>query len=140
MNLFIFAQLLQIGTFDWKHLGWAFAVFSGFGVKVAYEVSEKIKRKEKVTRWYWFGNVCSIFITFVVGYHSRAIIETYTGNADAQAGLYAIVGAVGFEVFKIFYRIATNKRFWEQLIGIVMNRSVNSITKSNPTDEPTDSI
>lgn len=139
MNYFAFVFFMQVTTIEWKSLGWAFAIFSGFGVKIAYEVSEKIKRKESITKWYWLGNVCSLFITFVVGYYSRPVIESYTHNADAQAGLYAVVGSVGFELFKIFYRIVTNKKLWEQLVGIMMNRVAAAPAQNNntPADEPT---
>jgi hypothetical protein len=134
-----FLPLLQLSVTDLRSFGWAFAIFSGFGVKIAYEISERMKHNQPFTQTYWIGNGCAIFITYVVGFYSRALITHFSDSSDVQAGLFAIVGAVGFELFKIFYRIVTNRKLWEQFVGVLMNRYAASPyqqPQNQPANEP----
>lgn len=128
---------LQASSLDWKSLGWVFAIFSGFGVKIAFEISEKLKRNEKITKAYWLENVCGVFITYVVGYHSRAVIKNFSSSPDVQAGIFAIVGVLGFALFRIFYRILTNKKFWDKIVDAFVNIFLSRYAKGS-TNKDTD--
>jgi hypothetical protein len=131
--LFVFLQMLL----DWKSWAWALTILTGFGVKIAYDLSEKFKRKERVTRWYWLEVACALFITVVVGVHSRPHIETFK-SADVRAGLFVVVGIVGYEFFKIAYRFVVNRRMWEQILRTVLfsKLGVTVTDKNDSTDEP----
>lgn len=126
---------LQSSSWDWKSLGWAFAIFSGFGVKIAFEISEKIKRGERVSKSYWLENGCGVFITYVVGYHSRGVIKNISSSPDVQAGIFAIVGALGFALFRIFYRIFTNKKFWDKVVDAFVNIFLSRYAKGSTNKE-----
>lgn len=133
-NFPLLLHLLQLGQFDWKSLGWAFALFSGFGVKIAFVISEKSKRGEKIKKSYWIETACGIFITFVIGYHSRVMIKDFSSSADIQAGIFALEGVLGFELFKIFYRLLTNPKLWEKIVDAFVNIFLSKYAKRNQID------
>lgn len=128
-----YIYILQ-STFDWKSLGWLFALFSGFGVKIAFEVAEKSKRGLVIKKTYWVESFCGIFITFVIGYHSRAVVKGFSGSADIQAGLFALIGVLGYTLFKILYRIFTNPKLWERIVDTFVNIFLSKYAKKNQDD------
>lgn len=127
-NTLYIIQLLQ-SSFDWRNLGWIFALFSGFGVKIAFEVSDSMKKGKGLKKGYWVESVCGIFITFVIGYHSRSVVLGFTGNADLQAGMFALVGVMGYELFKILYRLFTNPKLWERVVDSAVSIFLTKYTK-----------
>lgn len=130
---------------DWKNLGWMFALFSGFGVKIALEITDKLKAGQVIKKTYIIESFCSIFITFVIGFHSRSFVNNFSDNPDIQAGFFALIGVLGYSVFKILYKILTNPKFWEKivdtLVGIFLSKyakkqGVTEIKETNNEESP----
>lgn len=126
---------LQSTLWDWKSLGWVFAIFSGFGVKIAFEISEKLKRKEKITKVYWLENLCGAFITYVIGFHSRGVVKRFSDNPDVQAGIFAIVGVLGFSLFTFLYRKLTNNKFLDKITDAFVNIFLSKYAKGSTPKE-----
>jgi hypothetical protein len=135
-NLLQHFYFLQITILDWKSLGWAFAIFAGFGVKIAFEIAEKVKNGEKVAKAYWIENGCAVFITYIIGYYSGVFIKRFTSNPDVQAGIYALIGALGFSLFRILYRIITDRKRWEKVVDLLITAWIPSkyLKNKKPSD------
>lgn len=118
---------------DWKSFGWVLAIFSGFGAKIAFEISEKVRKSEKIKPSYWIQSVCGVIVTFAVGYHLRGIVTREIKNTDVQAGVLALIGVVGFSAFKLVYRTATNMKLWDDLIKFFISRYTGK--KENKEDD-----
>jgi hypothetical protein len=131
---------LQLTALDWKSLGWAFAIFAGFGVKIAFEIAEKVKNGEEIAKAYWIENCCGIIITYIIGYFSGVFIKRFTSNPDVQAGIYALIGAMGFSLFRILYRIVTDKKRWEKLVDALIAAWIPSkyLKNKKPGDDDSD--
>lgn len=130
-NVAFYIYFLQSQQWDWKSVGWLFALFSGFGVKIAMDVAERSKKGEAIKKTYWIESGCGIFITFVLGYHSRAIVRDFTASADIQAGIFALIGVLGFTLFKILYKIITNPKLWERVVDAFVNIFLSKYARKN---------
>lgn len=106
---------------DYNSIAWLLAVLSGFGAKVAYEITEKV-RKNEVNGAYWLQTLCSGLITVVVGYHSHSYIERKFNSTDLKSAVYALMGIGAFTMFKTIYKVVTNAKFWDGLVKYFLNR------------------
>jgi hypothetical protein len=116
-----------------KSIAWALALFSGFLAKLVFEIAEMLDAGKRITWLYFLINFCKLFITFAVGYYSKEIIRHVTNNTDIQAGLFAIVGAAGYTIFSVIYKMVTSKRNWQNLIRAALSRYLSTPKDDNQT-------
>lgn len=139
MRFLHYLQLLDV-----KVSAWMLAISAGFGVKIAFEVAEEKRLGRPLKKGYILINLCALFITFVIGFYTRALIKNITGNSDFQGGLFAVEGVIGFSLFRILYNIIINPALWRYLANLAINilagkfsgdKSKEVITEQNEKDD-----